>query len=130
MHSKTAPRRRHSAELKTRILAECDAPGASVAAVAQSHGLNANLVHKWRRGRGSSVVRVDTGIVELAGREAFVPLSLPSALRGLPQEAPASESTTGKDIRMELKRGALGVTIAWPISEASECATWLRELLR
>jgi transposase len=49
MHSKAAPRRRHGAELKTQVLAECDGPAASVAAVAQSHGLNANLVHKWRR---------------------------------------------------------------------------------
>lgn len=49
MHSKLAPRRRHSAGLRAQVLAECEAPGASVAAVAQSHGLNANLVHKWRR---------------------------------------------------------------------------------
>ena len=49
MHSKSAPRRRHGGELKAQVLAECDGPGASVAAVAQTHGLNANLVHKWRR---------------------------------------------------------------------------------
>ena len=49
MHSKAATRRRHDDELKAKVLAECDEAGASVAAVAQSHGLNANLVHKWRR---------------------------------------------------------------------------------
>lgn len=43
------PRRRHSAELKQQILAECAQPGASVASVALSHGINANVVHKWRR---------------------------------------------------------------------------------
>ena len=53
MHSKAAPRRRHGAELKAKVLAECEEPGASVAAVAQSHGLNANLVHKWRRERSA-----------------------------------------------------------------------------
>jgi transposase len=42
-------RRRHSAEFKQQVLAECDRPGAAVAAVALSHGVNANLVHKWRR---------------------------------------------------------------------------------
>lgn len=133
MHSKTAPRRRHSTELKTRILAECDVPGASVAAVAQAHGLNANLVHKWRRGRGTGVVSVGSGAAEPAWRAAFVPVSLASprvAPRELPQAMAASEPTTGRDIRMELKRGALGVSIAWPICEASECAAWLRELLR
>ena len=51
MHSKAATRRRHGDELKAKVLAECEEPGASVAAVAQSHGLNANLVHKWRRDR-------------------------------------------------------------------------------
>jgi transposase len=47
--------------LKRRVLDECRQPGASVAQVALSHGLNANLVHKWRRtiGRASGVVRAD-----------------------------------------------------------------------
>jgi len=49
MHSERMPRRRHSAELKAQVLAECEEAGASIAAGAQSHGLNANLVHKWRR---------------------------------------------------------------------------------
>jgi transposase len=38
-------RRRYSPELKARILAECDVPGASVAKVAMSHGINANILH-------------------------------------------------------------------------------------
>ncbi len=40
-------KRRHSTEFKARILAECEARGASVAGVALAHGLNANLVRKW-----------------------------------------------------------------------------------
>jgi transposase len=35
--------------LKLLVLAQCAEPGASVAKVAMAHGLNANLVHKWRR---------------------------------------------------------------------------------
>jgi DNA-binding LytR/AlgR family response regulator len=42
-------RRRYSPEWKAQILAECDAPGASVAKVALSHGINANIVHGWRK---------------------------------------------------------------------------------
>jgi len=34
MHSKAATRRRHGDELKATVLAECEEPGASVAAVA------------------------------------------------------------------------------------------------
>ena len=40
-------KRRHSAEFKARVLAECAARGASVAGVALAHGVNANLVRKW-----------------------------------------------------------------------------------
>lgn len=52
MHSNPVPRRRHGAELKAKVLAACNEPGASIAAVALSHGLNANLVRKWLVGRG------------------------------------------------------------------------------
>ena len=52
MHPNPVPRRRHSAELQTKVLAACNEPGASIAAVALSHGLNANLVRKWLVGRG------------------------------------------------------------------------------
>ncbi|MGH6639848.1 MAG: transposase, partial [Polaromonas sp.] len=45
---KRAPRRAHSEELRSQVLAECAQQGASVAAVAMAHGLNANLVRKWR----------------------------------------------------------------------------------
>ena len=46
--SKKITRRRHSAELKAQVLSECARLEASVASVALSHGVNANVVHKWR----------------------------------------------------------------------------------
>ena len=46
--TKRSVRRNHALELKKSVLGECRA-GASVASVAMAHGLNANLVHKWRR---------------------------------------------------------------------------------
>jgi transposase len=42
-------RRLWSADLKRRIVAESFEPGASVAAVARRHGVNANLLVTWRR---------------------------------------------------------------------------------
>jgi transposase len=41
--------REHPAALRQQVLNECAQPGASVAKVAQVHGLNANLVHAWRK---------------------------------------------------------------------------------
>lgn len=46
----------------------------------------------------------------------FVPVQLP----------PADAMPT--DIRIELRRGATTVNVSWP--SASECAAWMREVLR
>jgi|SRR5215207_850241 len=123
-------RRRHSAEFKAKVLAACADPGASVAAVALSFGLNDNLVHQWRRGRGASPVRSAAATTVAEPAPEFVALSLPTPA---PPPAPASSraaAAAAETIRLELKRGALGVSVVWPISAATDCAAWLRELLR
>ena len=57
---KRAPRRSHSAELRSQVLAQCALAGASVASVAMAHGLNANLVRKWRN--ASTVAPVKSSV--------------------------------------------------------------------
>lgn len=47
--AKKKTRRRYGIELKQQILADCAQHGASVAGVAPSHDINANVVHKWHR---------------------------------------------------------------------------------
>ena len=64
MHPNSVPRRRHSDELKAKVLAACDEPGASISGVALAHGLNTNLVRNWRSGRG--VKRVGMAITPAA----------------------------------------------------------------
>jgi transposase len=120
-------RRRHSAELKTLVLEQCAAPGASVAKVAMSHGVNANIVHGWRK---------------LAREREGAALSLPSpttlpakTAASVPQFVPVSMAQTTSppapvDIQIELRRGAAALKITWPIAAAAECAAWMRELLR
>ena len=112
-NSKRAPRRRHAADLKAQVLAECAAPGASVASVALAHGLNANLVHKWRRRR-------------LGGDVALTPVRAGAEFIALPLMA----TPAAADIRIELRRGATAVNVTWPVAAAGECAAWLRELLK
>ena len=109
--SRKITRRRHSQELKAQILAACAEPGASVAGVALAHGINANVVHKWRRLAG--------GGIEPSTGPAFIPVSLPAA--------PAAAQA---DIRIELRRGATTVAVMWPAAAAAECAAWMRELLK
>jgi transposase len=49
MTSDKKTRRRYSESKKAQVLAECCEPGASVAKVAMAHGINANVVHRWRQ---------------------------------------------------------------------------------
>jgi hypothetical protein len=43
--------------------------------------------------------------------------------------APSTQQAAA-DIRIELRRGATTVTIAWPGQAAGECAAWLGQWLR
>jgi transposase len=110
--AKPKARRRHGRDLKSRVLAECDTPGASVAKVALDHGLNANLVHKWRReaSRGQGHVEVPPS--------QFVAVALPPATEPAPV------------IRIDVRRGQTSITVTWPMAAAADCAVWMRELLR
>lgn len=110
--TKRAARRRHDPELKSLVLEQCKQPGASVARIALSHGLNANLVHKWRReARGYEA--------SVATRSEFIAVQLAAS-------APASRH----EVHIELRRGAIAVNVDWPLSALPECAAWLREILR
>jgi len=111
----TARRRRYSKEMKSQVLAECEAPGASVAKVAMSYGINANVVHGWRKlARGASEVAV-------AHRREFVAVSV--------EEAGVS-CASERGIEVELRRGAVTMKLTWPLSAAADFAAWTRELLR
>lgn len=107
-------RRRHSAEFKAQVLAACAEPGASVAVVALSFQLNDNLVHQWRRGRGASPASsaMSTTVAESAPQ--FIALSLPPLP---PPSAPAIvavAAVAAEEIRLEFKRGAIGVSVCDP----------------
>jgi transposase len=116
---KRAPRRKHSKDLRSRVLAECAQPGASVAAVAMAHGLNANLVRKWRHTTADGSVPAVLSQANKTSGE-FVALALPSQGGVMPLG----------DIRIELRRGATAMSIHWPVQCAGECAAWLREWLK
>lgn len=103
MHANSVPRRRHSGELKAKVLAACDEPGASISGVALAHGLNTNLVRKWRSGRG----------VKRAGR-AITPSAAITA--------PAAPSATAEFVAIEMpappRAAATEANVAAPIGES------------
>lgn len=86
-----------------------------MARVALAHGLNANLVHKWRR----QAERSARALAPAREADAFIPVTLSSD--------PAPEPD---DIRIELRRGTMAVNVTWPIASSAQCAAWLRELLK
>jgi transposase len=140
MYSRSNPRRRHGAELKAAVLAACNEPGASVAAVAQAHGLNANLVHQWRRGRGTAPatmvaaeaaapVPTIEATPACATTPTFIPVELPPAANPVAAvSAPVAD--VEQEIHIELRRGAVTVNVRWPVHAAAQCAAWTREVLR
>ena len=112
---KLSSRRNYSAQFRALVLEQCAPPGASVAKVALSHGMNANVMHRWRRETRDNAGSVSPGCVK-----EFVPVSV---------SAPA-RTQDGADIRIELRRGITTMAITWPSAAASQCAAWIRELLR
>ena len=116
--SKVRHRRKYDDKFKQQVVAECDQPGASIASIALSHGINANLVHTWRR----------------ESRQASAPPEPPATPQNPPTFIPLALApnpvSVAADICIELRRGGTTVAVTWPLGAAAECATWLREILR
>lgn len=112
-HSQRPARRPHSEALRAQVLSECAQAGASIAGVALAHGLNANLVHKWRRkARGTPHASAQT---------QFIALALPPASRSEPAQP---------DIRVQIQRANATIVVNWPLHGGASCAAWLREWLK
>ena len=146
---KSWSRRPHSAELKLWVLSECAVPGASIARIAQAHGLNANLVHKWRRKAGVVLVKEATRGARKGDAKAELPTAIEDIKQtdkvefaaggfvalALPQPSPAevpkpATTLAAPEIRIELRRGATVVAIHWPVGAGADCAAWLSAWLR
>ena len=113
----------YSDEFKANAVASCMRPGMSMTAVAMANGVNANLMRRWVRaaemhpgaGLPNALPALDRRVAETTA--AFIPMQLPA-------------KTAAADIRIELRRGAMSISVAWPAEAATECAAWMRELLR
>lgn len=109
-------RRLHSDEFKADAVAAALQPGVSMASVALARGINANLLRRWVRDAGMPAVKPIAKSDSPAS--TFLPIRLPDPV------------TPAGDIRIEIRRGATTVTVAWPMAAAGECVGWIRDLLR
>jgi transposase len=106
-------RRSYSKSFKAQVIQECAQPGASIASIALSYSLNANLVHKWIRIQAQK---------NTAPQPAFIPLPM--------KLAEANSQAASLNICFEIQHPRGSVKVNWPIENAAACATFLRDLLR
>jgi len=124
--SKSSVRRIHTPELKRAVLNECRA-GISVARVAMAYGINANLVHKWRRFAQRKVAESGIAATPAMPTPTFIPMVIGAPTTPPPADVIPQEQF--QEVRIELRGGAFAATVTWPMSAISECAGWLRKLL-
>ncbi|WPH12796.1 transposase [Variovorax paradoxus] len=109
-------RRLHSDEFKADAVAAASQAGMSMASVALARGINANLLRRWVR--EAELPQAMMTAQPAAAASTFVPVRMPE-----PVAQPA-------EIRIDVRRGATTITVSWPMAAATECAGWMRELLR
>ena len=106
-------RRSYSKSFKAQVIAECAQPDTSIANVALTHNLNANLVHKWIRVHAQKNLTLQT---------AFIPVKTSPPLP-MHQALPAT-------IRIEVPHSKGVVVVSWPAENTAACSAFLRDLLR
>jgi transposase len=120
------PHRTYTAEFKSQLVAACQKPGASIAALASSHGMNANVLHRWLKEHAHH------GRHQLAKptkSEALAAISPTAAFLPVKLTAPAPDPK-GTEIKAELRKGGLSMNITWPISSSAEFASWATALFK
>ncbi len=152
------PRRKYTPEFKAQLLEQCERPGASVPAVALSHGIHASLVYRWRSQAqlallASAQAQAPTPAILSAAAAAKTPTptlpTKPAPFIALPHpqarsrntqssSTPSAPSTTPQSahssapeeaIHIQVHCGPTQVHIHWPTSAADQCALWLSEAL-
>jgi transposase len=85
-----------------------------------SRSINANLLRRWvvEAEQAQSGPAMPVAPATPTQSERFVALPLPTS--------PADDTP----IRIEVRRGAMTVSVQWPRPAMHECAIWLRDLLK
>src|ERR1700681_1089341 len=94
-------RRRWRVEEKLRIVAECERPGACLAAVARQHEVSSGLLWNWRRQARRGLLRIDLARIFLPVQVTGEPASRDLA-QGSTSAAVASGTPTSADGQIEI----------------------------
>lgn len=119
--------RTYTAQFKAELVAACQSPGVSIAAIAGQHGMNANVLHRWlREFERDGLHRLSSGGVVIpqsrpAPLAAFVPIQLPQ---------PVPQPAEDLQVKIELNKGALSMVFTWPVSSVADLAAWTAAVLK
>jgi transposase len=105
-------RRKHSEELKQELVERSFEPGASVAAIAQENGINANLLFNWRRLR----LRAEIPAVVEAAPPTLLPVTVQMEATPKTNKTIAQRPSSGV---IEIDVGATRVRLRGAFDEAS-----------
>jgi transposase len=112
-------RGRYSNEFKQKLIAACNAPGVSTAAIALANGINANLLRRWVtevRDSGSRAVQhIGAPVSSPTHSQTFVRIDAHAKV----------DSAAGSPIALQLCRDGLQVNVS---GTSLECAMFLRTL--
>lgn len=114
--------RTYTPEFKVELVAACQQPGVSIAALAGQHQMNANVLHRWLKEHQHSGRHALTQphVVTTPDGPAFIPLALPAP----------KVPVRGQDIRVTLRKGTLTIDITWPLGAVSDFASWTTAVLK
>jgi transposase len=110
--------RTYTPAFKAELVAACQQPGTSIAALASSYGMNANVLHRWLKEHASTgchqsiAPQPPSTSAPSPSMPEFIPLRLPSA---------TVEAVTA-ELKVELRKGPLTMSITWPMHAAADFA--------
>lgn len=124
-------RRTFDPAFKAELVAACQYPGVSVAAIALEHGLNAYLLRRWvteheRYGHhGGEATPAKPPPLSQCRPASAGALPAPFVPVGMRSSAPTKEA-----ICIDMTRGTTTMRVTWPVNAAAQCVDPLREWLR
>lgn len=123
-----AARRQHDRSFKAGLVEQSLQPGASVAVIARSNGINANLLFKWRRDHKGKTIAASTPtaapptVLLPVHVEPVTRVGTSSALEPLPtaEAGPASRAATRGGV-IELEIAGAQLRLRGAVDEAALC---------
>lgn len=88
--------------------------------------MNANVLHRWLKehalnGRHQLNGSGPSGkLSTTSNAPAFIPVKLPAVLH----------EATGPELKVELRKGALSMTVTWPVSAVADFTQWTQSILK